>query len=487
MPDASTIRLSRPIRAAVASVDITDLVSLEFRGKHRGAPAQTGRLTGRVLMLTEGQQEILLIALDLLELYQPWMERFKRALWSYLNVPPANMIVWCNHIHAAGNSDGVAEVPLADRLAWGIGQAREHYTPVEWAYAGKDLGPGWTIRRRFAIDDLETFCVMFNDDCRVEGERLEVSGQVLAYLRDRGVDPAVWSGNGRRAYCEPPADTRLELLSLRRRDDRRPLASILRFAAHPTIASHSKIGNALCPDYVGSLRSTFERQFGSTAIFLQGPCADVRPLHEQYGVEAADAYGRRLADQAATLVRSLRYRPVRRAGIARQFASVRLRPEYQWSLERVAKEWERTARKFAAEKAPARRLALRRRIEALQWVEFHQVKRPTIIPPAVLKSGTWPMEVSAVRLGGATLVNLPGEIFAATGKAVRQALAGRAVREPVIITELAGPYANYVSPTDEYGSGGYEDTCCFLDEKAEPALKRAAIKAARAARSDGNE
>ena len=37
MPDTSTIALSAPIKAAVATVDITDLVSLEFRGKHRGA------------------------------------------------------------------------------------------------------------------------------------------------------------------------------------------------------------------------------------------------------------------------------------------------------------------------------------------------------------------------------------------------------------------------------------------------------------------
>ena len=114
-------------------------------------------------MLTDGHQEILLVTLDLLELYEPWMERFKKALWSYLRVPVENILVWCNHIHASCNSDGIAEVPLADRLAWAIGQARADYTPVEWAYAGKDLGPGWTIRRRFAIDDLETFCVMFND------------------------------------------------------------------------------------------------------------------------------------------------------------------------------------------------------------------------------------------------------------------------------------------------------------------------------------
>jgi hypothetical protein len=309
---------------------------------------------------------------------------------------------------------------------------------------------------------------------------LEVSGQVKAYLHDKGVAAGAWSGSGKPAYCESPADTRLEALSLRRRDDRRPMASILRFPAHPVIASAAKIGNALYPDFIGAMRGQFEREFGSTAIFLQGPCADIRPLHEQYGVDAADAYGRRLAGEAGKLVKGLRYQALEQAGIAREFPQVHLRPEYRWSLARVAKEWEATARKFEAEKDPRRRLALRRRMEVLRWVEFHQVTRPTIIPPAVLKKGAWAMEVSAVRLGGVVLANLPGEIFASTGAAVREALGKGAAGGPVMVTELAGPYANYVTPASEVGSGGYEDTCCFLDGKAELRLREAGVKVAEA-------
>ena len=321
---------------------------------------------------------------------------------------------------------------------------------------------------------------MFNDDCRVEGDRLEVSAQVRSYLHGKGADPAAWPGREKSAYCESPADTRLELLSLRRRTDRRPLASILRFPAHPAMASHTKIGNATYPDFIGTLRNRFEREFGSTAIFLQGPCGDIRPLHDEYGIEAADAYGLRLAREAGKLINGLRYGPLEQAGLSRQFTPVSLRPEYKWPLDRVAKEWEQATRKFAVEKDPRKRLAIGRRMEVLRWVEFHQLKRATIIPPALLKKGTWPMEVSAVRLGRATLVNLPGEIFASTGVAVRDALAKGTAGAPLIVTELAGPYANYVSPASEYGTGGYEDTCCFLDAKAEPRLRQAAIEVAQA-------
>lgn len=173
-------------------------------------------------------------------------------------------------------------------------------------------------------------------------------------------------------------------------------------------------------------------------------------------------------------MKGLRYEPLEQAAIAREYAAVRLRPEYKWPLERVAREWEAAARQFAAQKDPRKRLALGRRMEVLKWVEFHRQKRPTIIPAEVLKRGTWPMEVSAVRLGGPTLVNLPGEIFGETGVAVREAVTKGGGGAPVIVTELGGPYANYVSPASEYGTGGYEDTCCFLDGKAEGALLAAA-------------
>lgn len=479
MKPAHEIRLSGLVLASVATTDITDLVSLEHRGRHHGAPARPGQLTGRVLMFRDDKQEILLIVLDLLELYEPWMDRFKKALSLYLDVPPENMIVWCNHIHAASNSDGIAEVVLADRLAWSIHQARPDYAPVEAAHAGKDLGPGWTMRRRFSIDDLETFCVMFNDDCHVEGNRLEVSAQVASYLKNKGVDPAVWFGAGKKAYCECPADTRLELLSLRRCKDHRPLVSLLRFPAHPAIASQVKIGNALYPDFIGSLRGDLEQQFGSTAIFLQGPCGDIRPLQEEYGIEPSRLYGKRLACEAAKLVKGLRYEPLDGAAASFHFPDIHLRPEYKWSLDRLRDERQKVAAQLDAQKDPRKRLALGRRAEVLRWVEFHQATRATIIPASALKTNEWPMEVSAVRLGDTVLANLPGEIFAATGVAVRQAFNKRELAKNVIVTELAGPYANYVSPAEEYGSGGYEDTCCFLREGSAEKLAGAAIEAVR--------
>jgi len=472
------VQVSGKIRAAVADVEITDLVSLEHRGRHHGPARRAGALRGRALLLAGGEDELLLVVLDLLELYQPWMERFQAALQRFTGVPAERQVIWCNHIHAAGNSDGVAEVPLADRLSWAIEKARADYASAEIALGRIDLGPGWTIRRRFALDGLETFCVMFNDGCRVEGEKLEVSEQVRTYLQSRRVDPACWPGLGRKAYCVAPADTRLEVLCVRRRTDRRPIATLVRFACHPVIASASRIGNALHPDLIGGFREAFERDFGGKVLFVQGPSGDVRPLHEQYGTEAAEAYGKRLAAAARPAMRRLRFEPLSRAALAKAVAPLRLRGEYRWSEKRLAQQRERLAGQIEAEKDPARKLKYSRRAEVLRWVDFFRHARPTILPAAWLRKGIFLAEVSAVRLGDVLLVGLPSEAFCQTGLRLLEDLRREAIRTETIVTELAGPYVSYVPGADEYGTGGYEDTSCFFTESAESALRAAAVEAA---------
>jgi len=416
---------------------------------------------------------MLLVALDLLELYEPWLERFKAALARCTGVPAERQIVWCNHIHAAPSSDGVAEMPLAERLAWSIDKARADYAAAEVAFASRDLGPGWTIRRRFAVDGLETLCVMYNDGCRLEGDRLEVSQQVCTYLQERGVRPQAWAGFGRAAYCVSPRDVRLEVLAIRRAGDGCPIATVVRFPAHPVIASHSRIGNAIFPDYIGALREVFERARGGCVLFLQGPSGDVRPLHEQYGTEAAELYGRRLGREAVNLAADLRFEPLQVAALAFETARLALRDEYRWDADRL--ERERLSAQRAAEQAadPAEKLRLHRTAEVLRWVEFFRSERPTIIPARALEEGFWGASVAAVRFGPVVLVGLPGEIFNGTGlKVLERAGSGRA--GPVVVTELAEAYTSYLSPPEEYGSGGYEDTSCFFALQAEEELLRAA-------------
>lgn len=463
--------LGPKIRAAAARTTITHLATLEYRGRHSGAPKRAGDLSASVLLFTDGDCELLLLALDLLELYEPWLERFHEALARYTGIPGDRQFVWCNHIHASPSSDGIAEIPLAERIAGAVDEARGRYAVAASDFVSRDLGSGFSINRRFSMGDLGSCCIMFNDLCSVEDVRLEVSKQLRERLKKGGVSADLWRG---AAYCEAPSDVRLEMLSLRGLGNREPIAHIVRFPAHPAIASAVKIGNTLYPDYVGVLRGEIERDLGGVVLFLQGPSGDVRPLNEEYGEDAAAEYGRRLASQARRMAAGLKYKTLRRVGFARTSAALNLRPEYVWSEGRLKREAERARSKADGfQGTAADKLALWRRVEELDWVEFFRFKRPTIVPPKAMSEGMWRVGMAALGIGDASIAALPGEIFQQTG--VR--LFCRAKRRDLMITELFDSYISYLPSAEELGAGGYEDTSSFFASGAEAALLRAAMKA----------
>ena len=223
-----------------------------------------------------------------------------------------------------------------------------------------------------------------------------------------------------------------------RRDDRRPVANILRFPAHPVIASAAKIGNALYPDFIGALRGQFEREFGSTAIFLQGPCADIRPLHEQYGVEAADAYGRRLAGEAGKAGQGSALPAARaggdRAGVSTGAIAAGVQVESCAGGEGVGGDdaevrgGEGSSQAIAPGAADGG--AAVGGVPPGDTADHH--------PAGGAEEG----DVGDGGIGGAAgravVANLPGEIFASTGVAVREALGKGAAGGPVMVTELGG-------------------------------------------------
>jgi len=49
-----------------------------------------------------------------------------------------------------------------------------------------------------------------------------------------------------------------------------------------------------------------------------------------------------------------------------------------------------------------------------------------------------------------------------------------------MVTELANDYISYLSPPEEYETGGYEDTNSYLGKGAEKELLKAAVKSAKA-------
>jgi hypothetical protein len=369
----------------------------------------------------------------------------------------------------------VAEVALAWRLAPAVEQAREQLVAAKVAFARRDLGTGWTLRRRFEIGSLETFCVMFNDDCHVEGDRLEISKQAAKYLAGKGVDASVWSGYGSKQYCAPAVESRLELISFASRQGD-PIATIVRFPAHAVITSHVWIGNTLYPDFICELRKELGKTVGGKVLFVQGPMGDVKPLQEGYGFDSAAEYGRRLGREAVTLAETLDFAPLEGAALAMQRVPLPLRPEYFITASQRRNQKDNLLRQAEEASGPAERLKLLRQAEVLDWVDFFLVKKEIMVTREMVAERAFPATVSAWRFNDIRLAGLPGEVFGATGQRLVEHVGG----DKLMVVELADGYIGYLSPTEEYGTGGYEDTSCVLAKGADRRLIDAAADGLKA-------
>jgi neutral ceramidase len=254
--------------------------------------------------------------------------------------------------------------------------------------------------------------------------------------------------------------------------DEAPIASIVGYGTHPIILAHQN--RQISPDYPGVLRRVFEQIVGGRCLFLQGCAGDQMPIEGLTGdLGAPVRMGTRLAVDAARVALALRTKSVRRlfAEIVESGAPLGL-----WTEDETDGEPYRPLRVLDRVIAlPLRRYdepcsllaeqdALRARLRALDRERGdpavladlnYRLKRATM-------SARWaemargraelPLEIQAMRIGGAALVAVPLEPFARTGAAVREA-------SPFSVTQLAGysnGYLGYVPEPADYAIGGYE-------------------------------
>jgi hypothetical protein len=71
-------------------------------------------------------------------------------------------------------------------------------------------------------------------------------------------------------------------------------------------------------------------------------------------------------------------------------------------------------------------------------------------------------EVTAIRLGDAVLVTIPGELFTSVGRAIRE----RSPMQHTMVLGYAGGYIGYVPDRPAYESGGYEALVSWLEPTA---------------------
>lgn len=450
-------------RFGIARADITPPVGIYHRmwgaATHEGSTGIHRPLTATAMVFrppdesADNEQELVLIAVDHVLLWDREMQRVRAAITERTHVDPSRVVITFSHTHAAGlmglergdlpGGDMIA--PYLDRLGNDLGEitvaARKQVQPAVIAYATGRCG--------------------------------------LAANRD------FWDASSRQFVCghnpDGPTDATVVVARVTNAGGS-TVATIVNYACHPTTLAWQN--TLLSPDYPGAMRQVVEERLGSPCVFLQGTSGDLGPRDGYTGdVEVADANGRQLGYAALAALASLpppstcfRYcgavvsgatigtwahRPIddnqrSRHSIWRHerfTIDLPYRPDLP-ARDAVAAD---LARWQEAENAACQRGDADAARDARAMVE-RAVRLQTRL--ATLPAGTtFPYPVTLLRVGDAVWITLEGELYHYCQTQLRLAFPNH----PLVISELAnGSRCFYLPTRATYGKGIYEESVAVL-------------------------
>ncbi len=438
------------LHAGVARTILTPPVGIAHAGwgvqTHSRAAGVDLDLLGTALVLEGSDAQVAILDLDFCIVGGQLAATIREAVADLTGIPTPNVRLSYTHTHSGpmlGPSwlhEGSEMVPpyvasLPDRIAGAAWEAQHRLRPVRVAAATGGCAIG--VNRRFAMSDGRVVC-----------------GRNWDGFVDRTVEVV-----------------RIDDL------DEHTLATIVHFAAHPTIMGPPN--QLITPDYPGFVRRTVEAATNATCLFLQGAAGNIHAVVDY--VADTDTYhrlGSILGHEASKLLLGARTLPTK---------------------ERLVEVWESGAPLAIYADEPsgepdgtlrviinAIRLPLRyyetvstltTRYEA-RLAELDRLRAQTQPGPALpaaigaakrahmeLEAATryqgqssLEVELHGIRIGSIGLIGFPGEPFAELGAEIRS-------RSPFAHTLFSGYTSDYLGylPTDEARpAGGYEvDTTPF--------------------------
>ncbi len=436
----------RTIAAGAGRSDITPPAGLPHlnwgAATHQIAAGVDMELYSTALYLSDGASEIVLLNLDVATLPEELALEVRRAAAKEAGLSIDRVFVTWTHTHSAvllhdtpwmeqgRDAFVVYKNAFASRAAQAAGEAKRNVQPARlgWGKGQSDIG----INRRQYLD----------------------SGRIIT-----GNNP-----NG-------PVDR--EVIVCRIDDTNgKPIATVVNFAMHPTIAGHEN--DKITPDYPGAMKRVVERNLGGLSLFLQGATGDIGPVEGFTGDLAV--YRRagarlgyevcRVAEGVRTAGGTLAFQHVLESGAplgihtwndepgtAIQIRSGRkvahLAPQLVEPVEKLERQYEVVDQKLhlahqRGDKDEIRDLHYQVKRAALQLQRAQQLP----------KAGAVDIPVQAVALGDLALVLTPLEPFCEIGMNVKRRSSFPATM--FCGYSMGGNFLCYL-PTDQaLDGGGYE-------------------------------
>ncbi len=223
-----------------------------------------------------------------------------------------------------------------------------------------------------------------------------------------------------------------------------PVAVLVNFACHPTTVQVQPLVSA---DFPGLATRIMDDALGSTTLFLQGMCGNVRPVYTDDGFRDVRRYGVALAGTALGVVGRLMQRATPHVGSEIRMLSDRIliparddAPDEAPLLERAAKS-DHVAQTAADE-------SVRRRAQ----VEARNARETLRMIDLARRFPQMGADVWACRVGDAAIAALPGEPFVEFGLQLKE----RSPASHTLTLGYTGHYIGYLPTHEAYERGGYE-------------------------------
>lgn len=222
-----------------------------------------------LLLLDDGENKALILGYDLLGIDRKYVEIIREKCASALGIDESWVILTCTHTHSGPQTRTLSEKCHAD----------ESYMErlVEWTLeAVQDLPESIEV---------ETFFYSVNCDVNLNRRVIlpEVICKFLPHFKEL------------LPQADGVCDKELGMLFFRA--NRKPVYSVVNYAAHP-LTSHApgRASFLFSADYPGVIRRVLKEETGGDSMFVSGACGNMFPKNYETGFGGVEKMGRQIAD-----------------------------------------------------------------------------------------------------------------------------------------------------------------------------------------------
>ncbi len=421
------------MRAGAASRDITpgpgEIIPGQWLARYAERVRDPLHATALVLEDDAGRRAAV-VSCDCCFLTAELVDQVRAAAAERLSLPPERLFLHATHTHTGppvGEGLGSPCAPeWVDRVAQAAleatAEACERLEAAELAWSTAQA-PGLAFPRRYWLED--------------GAVRMHPAGDDPMLLRPDGVP-----------------DETLTVLGVFRPGAHRPHAALMNFACHPIV-----VGGALyySGDYPGAACRALRGLLGegAEALFVNGFCADVGPDDVDspvsgYGEEAMERMGAALA--------------------ARAFLGLLEAPRSATaSIEGRIERTPVAIRQPEPEALESARATLGEDLGTVpQDVDLIVKRELLLVAREIAASPTIEAETLMVRIGEATLVGWPGEVFSAYGRRLRRL----SPTPHLVLGCLVNGCHGYMPTREAFAGGGYETWLCRSSKLEEGAADK---------------